>query len=119
MKNGDYKGTWLYKEQYDFIYDWLNTLEQNKHIRQKPRNLKLFCEKYFFYIAGDDLHQIMKEVGIKGDRWFHNVSINDLKKIETMLNERKRPWYQNEKELFEEIERIRNVCNISSNKKGE
>jgi len=112
MKQGNYKETSLFKEQYDFIYDWLNTMNKNKNIStQSYANLKLFCERYFFYICGDDMHQIMKQVeGLKGDRWNHNISVKHLKELEKGLE--KRPFYLDEIDMLNRIEKLRTHLNI-------
>lgn len=114
MGHGDYKGTWLFKEQYDFIYDWLSIMNKNKSIStQGYANLKLFCERYFFYIRGDDMHQIMEVVeGLKGDRWNHNISVKHLKEIEKALEEKS--IYQDEKDISKRIEKLRTYLNIQA-----
>ena len=108
---GDYKGTILYKEQYDFIYDWLSMMSKNKRVIRhefNKANLKLFCERYFFYIRGDDMNQIMNEVeGVKGDRWQHNISLKHLRQLEKELD--KRQWYQDEHDLIARIEKLRTL----------
>ncbi|MCM2533285.1 hypothetical protein NDK43_13880 [Neobacillus pocheonensis] len=100
MDHGNYKGTDLYKEQYDFLVDWLNNFERIETIRL-AHNLKSIVEKHFFYISCDDMHTVMKEAGILGDRWSHNISKKALNQFTDSTP--KRPWFQDEMEMLEYV----------------
>ncbi|PIC75036.1 hypothetical protein [Sporosarcina sp. P17b] len=96
-----YKNTNLTKDQFDFLVNWCNGLQRI----QKPRsseNLKLMVEYLFFYISGNDMNMVMKETGIKGDRWVHNISAKQIKRIRSMHN--RRGWHQSLEERMKELD---------------
>lgn len=76
-----YKNTNLTEAKFNFLVDWCNGLDRIQTPRPSD-NLKGIVEGLFFYISGKDMHIVMNAAGIKGDRWNHNISAKQLKKLQ-------------------------------------
>ncbi|MFB3164743.1 hypothetical protein ABLO26_25615 [Neobacillus sp. 179-J 1A1 HS] len=79
--NEDAQSWELSHESRKFLIDWMGCMFLNDKVR-KSYNMKQIVEGLFGYISGQEIEDIMKEAGVKGDRFEHNVS---KESIEVML----------------------------------